>query len=130
MSDENPPQAATEPAPAAPRAASDPTVQAASSALTEALAGLLRVALKRGGKEARKFADSSRVRLDLRQLKRDRDVMYQKLGREVRALVEGGEVVHPGLTRGVERIEELDARIAAVGLGTAASTPDDAAGEE
>lgn len=40
--------------------------------------------------------------------------MYSKLGRELRHLVEGGELDHPGLKRGVERIEELDQRIEAL----------------
>ena len=35
----------------------------------------------------------------------------EKLGREVILLVEGGELAHPGLLRGVERIREQDARI-------------------
>jgi hypothetical protein len=38
--------------------------------------------------------------------------MYMKIGREVRNLVEGRELVHPGLVKGVERIRELDQRIA------------------
>ena len=33
--------------------------------------------------------------------------MYAKLGREVEALVEAGEIHHPGLLRGVERIRAL-----------------------
>lgn len=78
------------------------------------LGGLLGVLMDRGKRELERAASGTRVRLDLRQLRRDRDAMYQKLGREVRALLEGGEIQHPGLQRGVERIHELDRKIAEV----------------
>ena len=35
----------------------------------------------------------------------------EKLGKEVERLVEGGEIHHPGLVRGVHRIAELHKRI-------------------
>ena len=82
-----------------------------SALLSKAVVGLARVVFRRGRKRARGAAISGRVLLDLRQLRHDRDVMYQKLGREVRRLVEGGEVDHPGLARDVERIEALETRI-------------------
>ena len=86
----------------------------AGGSLTEVLGGLVGVLLKRGRAEMGKRAATGRVRLDLRMLRRDRDQMYQKLGREARALVEACEVEHPGLRRGVERIEELETRMAKV----------------
>lgn len=49
--------------------------------------------------------------LHLRQLRLDRDRMYQKLGKEARLLMEGGELSHPGVARAVERIREIEARI-------------------
>ena len=52
--------------------------------------------------------------LHLRSLKKDRSKMYEKLGREVERLVEAGELSHPGLIRGVERITELGTRIETV----------------
>lgn len=84
------------------------------SALGDAFAELLRGVLRRGRVEVERAAEGARYRLDLRQLRRDRDVMYQKLGREVRALLEGGELQHPGLARGLARIRELEQRIAEV----------------
>jgi hypothetical protein len=54
------------------------------------------------------------VRFELRQLRRDRQRMFEKLGREVVHLVDGGELSHPGLIRGAERIRQLDGQIAAV----------------
>ncbi len=87
---------------------------AAPGALGEALGSLLKVVFTRGRTELSRVASTSRVRLDLRQLRKDRDVMYQKLGREVRSLVDGGEIEHPGLVRGAQRIAEMDAKIEAV----------------
>jgi hypothetical protein len=52
-----------------------------------------------------------RARLEERQLRRDLDELYRKLGREVIALVDGGELEHPGVRRGVARIQELEARL-------------------
>lgn len=86
----------------------------AGGALGSAVVGLARVLFRRGRVEARKAASIGRLRLDLRQLSRDRDAMYAKLGREARHLVEGGEIDHPGMRRGVERISELDLRIEAL----------------
>jgi len=102
----------------------DSGLQEAGAVLGTALAGLARALLRHGGSRARRAAESGRVRLDLRQLRRDRDVMYQKLGREVIHLVEGGEVDHPGLVRGVERIRELEQRIAEVDASAAAQLDD------
>ncbi len=76
--------------------------------------GLLGVLFDRGRRELERAASTTRVRLDLRQLRKDREAMYQKLGREVRSLLEGGEIQHPGLQRGVERIAELDRKITQV----------------
>jgi len=83
----------------------------AGGVLGQAMFDLARVLLRKGRVEARKAASTGRLRLDLRQLLKDRDAMYTKLGRELRHLVEGGELDHPGLKRGVERIGELDRRI-------------------
>jgi len=112
----------TSPPPATP-GGGPPEGEAATSALGDALGGMMAVLLRRGRVELGRAAATGRVRLDARMLRRDRDRMYQKLGREVRALVEGGEVTHPGLVRGVERIEELDARIELVVAGMATVEP-------
>jgi ribulose 1,5-bisphosphate carboxylase large subunit-like protein len=45
--------------------------------------------------------------------------MLAKLGRETIALLNGGEVDHPGLQRGAERIRALDAQIDALGADPA-----------
>ena len=94
---------------ARPGAAAEPG--AATPPITDAFSGLLRSVMTRSRTEVERFAADSRVRLELRQLRKDRAAMYAKLGKEVRALLEAGELEHPGLRRGVERIAELDARI-------------------
>lgn len=75
--------------------------------LTETLSKLW----QRSRAEAGTAARWARERLTLRQLRNDRDRMYQKLGKEARHLFEGGELDHPGVGRGVERIRELEKKI-------------------
>ncbi len=61
--------------------------------------------------EATRAARYGRELLSLRQLRIDRDLMFVKLGKEVRQLVDAGEVSHPGLVRGAARISEFEERI-------------------
>lgn len=87
---------------------------------------LLGALFDRGRRELERAASTTRVRLDLRQLRKDRDTMYLKLGREARSLIEAGEIEHPGIRRGVERIAEIDKKIAQVEaeMSLAGITPD------
>lgn len=89
----------------------DPDLGEAGGVFGQAVLGLARVLVRRGREEARRAAQTGRLRLDLRQLRKDRDAMYGKLGRELRHLVEGGEIAHPGVQRGLARIAELEERI-------------------
>ena len=100
-----------------------------SPAVGDAIGILVQALVRRGRSGLERFAHEGRLRMALRQLKRDRDTMLQKLGREAKALLEGGEIDHPGLRRGAMRIDELDASIAA--LAERASSTDEARfGEE
>ena len=92
-------------------AVSEEPLTAAGAALSDAVGSLLRIAAERGRRRLGKAAAQGRVRMEVRQLRRDRTRMTEKLGREVIRLVEGGELDHPGLLRGVERIREQDVRI-------------------
>lgn len=69
--------------------------------------------LDRSRVEMEKAARRGRELLQLRQLRADRDRMYQKIGKEARALLEAGELDHPGIRRGVERVAELELKIQA-----------------
>lgn len=86
----------------------------AGAAFADALGRVLRSAARRGRAELSRAATQGRVRIELRQLRRDRMRMFEKLGREVVNLVEGGELSHPGLIRGADRIRQLDVQILAV----------------
>ena len=97
-----------------------------SPAVGDAIGILVQALVRRGRSGLERFAHEGRLRMELRQLKRDRDTMLQKLGREAKALLEGGEIDHPGLRRGAVRIDELDASIAAL----AARAPGAGFGEE
>lgn len=79
-----------------------------SSDATRELLGRL---FERGKVEASRAAKLGREMLLLRQLRIDRDRMYQKLGKEARHLLEGGELSHPGIARAVERIKEIEQRL-------------------
>jgi hypothetical protein len=101
-------------------------------AVRDALGGLVRAMLGRGKHQVERAAAEGRNRLELRTLRKDRDQMYQKLGREVRRLQEGGELSHPGVARGVARLSELDEKIRAlegvVGAEAGAEEPSGAEG--
>jgi hypothetical protein len=80
----------------------------------ELLFSLLSVIKSRAKEKIDQIAANGKTKLELRSLKKDRNKMYEKLGREVERLVEAGEISHPGLIRGVERMTELGTRIEAV----------------
>ncbi len=81
---------------------------------TDAVVDLFGRMLKAGRTGAEKMARMGRERLLLRQLRADRDRLYRKLGKEVRQLLETGDLEHPGVRRAVGRIAEIDARVAEV----------------
>lgn len=88
----------------------------------EGVGELLGRLLDAGQREAARAARKGREILELRQLRADRDRMYEKLGREAFHLLDGGEIDHPGIRRGVERIKDVEAKIAA--LVATAETPE------
>ena len=79
--------------------------------VTDLLKEFLQFASRQSRDEIVRVVDHTRASLQRRQLRRDRSAMLEKLGREVCALVDGGEVDHPGLIRGARRIATLDASI-------------------
>ncbi len=93
---------------------SDGPMDGATAAVGDALGRFMKVALTRGRREVERAAQGGRVRLEQRQLRKDLDVMYRKLGREVMYLVDGGDIVHPGVVRGVARIQAVEARMQAM----------------
>ena len=77
-----------------------------------ALGEVLGIARREGRKQVGVFAQRGRDRIELYQAKKDLDSLYRKLGMEAVRLVEGGEIDHPGLVEGAERIHRQQAVVA------------------
>ncbi len=77
----------------------------------EQMSELLGKLWTRTQKEASRAGRAARDMLHLRQLRGDRERMFVKLGKETRQLIEAGEVKHPGLERGVQRIADIERQI-------------------
>ena len=93
-----------------------PLEQGPANALgTESVVGLLKEFLgfvsARGKEEVGRVQERSRHQLEIRQLRKDRNKRLEKLGREVMALADGGEIDHPGVRLHIGHISELDAHI-------------------
>jgi len=82
---------------------------------TDSVVGLLKEFLgfmsTRGKKEVGRVQERSRHQLEMRQLRKDRNKRLEKLGREVMALADGGEIDHPGVRLHIKHIQELDVHI-------------------
>lgn len=82
-----------------------------ATTVTDLLKELLTFVSDRGRAEIGKAHERGRHQLEVRQLRKDRSKRLEKLGREVVALVEAGELEHPGVTCRIDHIKELDQRI-------------------
>jgi hypothetical protein len=81
------------------------------SPLQDALVDAVRRLLGRGSSELDRIAKSSRTRLELRQMQKDLDHFWVRLGKTAYHLSKGDEISHPGLDKAIARIDELEARI-------------------
>ncbi|MBT3222969.1 MAG: hypothetical protein HN348_28160, partial [Proteobacteria bacterium] len=79
--------------------------------LQDALAQLLKRMLNRGQSGIEKMANRGRSRLELRQMQKDLDHFWIRLGKTAYHLSNGGEIDHPGIRKAMERIDELEAHI-------------------
>lgn len=83
-----------------------------------ALDATLQDAVRRLVDEARtrvvRAAADGRSLLRMRQLQKERDALCVRLGKTAHRLVEAGEIAHPALTKGVERLDALDAELDAL----------------
>jgi len=84
------------------------------SSLNDTIGQVMRRLLSRGREELGKAADRGRTRLELRQLRSDRDHFWIRLGKTAYRLVESGEIDHPALHKAIGRIDELEDRIRAL----------------
>ena len=90
---------------------SEPELPAGS--VVNILKDLLDYVSDRGKASIAVAQEKGRQQLEIRQLKKDRTKRLEKLGREVMALVEAGEIEHPGLAVHMGHIQALDERIRA-----------------
>ena len=90
---------------------SEESVGLPATAVTDLLRELLTFVSDRGRAEIGKAHERGRHQLEVRQLRKDRSKRLEKLGREVVALVEAGEIDHPGVTCRIDHIKDLDERI-------------------
>ena len=79
--------------------------------LRSALKSVLKIFVREGQKKLGTALDDGRTSLTIRALKRDKQKMFEKLGREVVRLVEAGEIDHPGILRGVNRIKKIEVEL-------------------
>ncbi|MFT5583749.1 MAG: hypothetical protein ACI9VR_001330 [Cognaticolwellia sp.] len=85
----------------------EPLAPLLGEAVMEVFSGLTR----RGRRSVGDLAKRGRERLEANQARKDVDQLYQKLGRETLRLVQAGEVTHPGLMAGVDRITQHERRL-------------------
>lgn len=86
---------------------------------------MMRHLFSRGRQEVERIAGEGRKQIDLRGLRRDRARMYEKLGKEVEQLIAIGQVTHPGLQRGFQRLQEIQHQIEAAEQAVAAGLAED-----
>ena len=90
----------------------DPPDDVGAAAVGRALAEeTLRSLMSRSRSELGWVADQGRAQMKIRKLRQDRRNLYEKMGRESRALIDCGDVTHPGLVKTATRIDELDQKI-------------------
>ena len=85
--------------------------------LPDVLAAAMRRLVARGRFEVSKAARVGRAQLELRQLQKDLDHFWLRLGKTAYHLVQAGDVDHPALRKAMERIDALEARIDALRAG-------------
>ena len=92
----------------------------APQAVGDVFSTLVNRLVVRGRRGIGRAARAGRTRLELRQLQRDRDAFWMRLGKTAYHLVEAGEIEHPALRKAMSRIDELEARIGALHARTEA----------
>ena len=88
---------------------------------------MMRSLFSRGRLEVGRLAEGSRKQIDMLALRRDQSRMYEKLGKEVEQLIAIGQVTHPGLQRGFQRLQEINQQIESaseVDVAAAVNLPD------
>lgn len=84
---------------------------AEAAGIADAVGTAMRRLWSRGRQEVERAATLGRVRLELRQLARDRDQFWIRLGKTAYRLVESGDIEHPALAKAMKRLDEIESRI-------------------
>lgn len=79
--------------------------------LSDLVLRMFRKVVDRSRTELGRAAKSGRSQLELRQLQKDLDHFWVRLGKTTARLVQGGEIDHPALRKALERIDEIEAKI-------------------
>lgn len=87
---------------------------ASAQPVSEVFSTLVNRLVFRGRRSLGRAARAGRTRLELRQLQRDRDAFWMRLGKTAYHLVEAGEIEHPALRKAMRRIDDLEGRIGAL----------------
>ncbi len=90
----------------------EPSPNELTPILGDLVAGALRRLVTGGRAQLRSAAQSGRRRLEQRQLDRDLEHFWMRLGKTTYHLVNAGELDHPALRKAMARIDELEDRIA------------------
>jgi len=88
-----------------------------SDDLTDRVLDLFGRAARRSRRELTRAADAGRHQLELRQARKDLESFWIRLGKTAYRLSEADELDHPSIHKAVRRIDELEARIAALERG-------------
>jgi hypothetical protein len=73
--------------------------------------GKVKGMLQKGRTEVKRVGSQSKHQITLRSLKKDRSKMYEKLGKEVEQFILSGDLIHPGLQRGFDRLQQIHTQI-------------------
>src|SRR5690349_1134420 len=83
----------------------------------------------RMARAVRRIVERGRSGLERRQLHRDLDQFWVRLGKTAFRLVEAGEIDHPALRKAMDRIAELEGQIDAARGPSASPPPSDGASD-
>src|SRR5579864_7027678 len=93
--------------------------------MEEAYMGLLD-RVKAGAEQA---ASTAQRQAQTVQIKRELSQAYNELGKSAYSLVERGQLAHPELAAGIDRIKELESRLAGLGGDAGGDSGDSGNGE-
>ena len=103
---------------------SEPESNQDTALVAEMVGAVVRRIVRRGRVEVERAALSSRRRLELRQLRKERDHFWIRLGKTAEQLVLAGEIDHPALRKAMARIEAIESELDRASTGEPLATPE------